>query len=134
MLKAPSHQLRVRGTLTTTFWKIPCSSIFHGWFLKKYQLHKTQARTLKNVVHQNRSRFTYFMCYLFSQTYNHSLVYISITFWDFHAFSLFRKILNLKSFGNSWGSSYTPCLLQIIAIRFTCGEKKIWYIENHHHS
>ena len=32
----------------------------------------------------------------------------------------------IKSFGNSFGNSYTPCLLLIITLCFTCGEKKIW--------
>ena len=30
-----------------------------------------------------------------------------------------------KSFGNSWGNSYIPCLQVIITYRFTCGERKI---------
>ena len=49
-------------------------------------------------------------------------VYHSSKFWDFSDFSL-----SLKSFGNSWGNSYTSCLLLIIALRFTCGERKIWW-------
>ena len=34
--------------------------------------------------------------------------------------------VSLKSFDNSWGNSYAPCLLLIITVCFTCGEKKIW--------
>ena len=30
-----------------------------------------------------------------------------------------------KSFSNSWRNSYTSCLLLIITLLFTCGEKKI---------
>ena len=55
-----------------------------------------------------------------------ALVYHSSKFWDFPEFSLFPKIPSLKSFGNSFGNSYTPCLLLIIALRFTCGERKTW--------
>ena len=32
-----------------------------------------------------------------------ALGYVSIQIWDFPSISLFPKILNLKSFGNSWG-------------------------------
>ena len=53
-------------------------------------------------------------------------VYYSNTFPDFPDFSLFPKIVSLKSFSNSRGNSYTPCLLLIIAFYFTCGERKIW--------
>ena len=33
--------------------------------------------------------------------------------------------LSLETFGKSWGNSYIPCLLLIITLRFTCGERKI---------
>ena len=45
-------------------------------------------------------------------------------FWDFPDISEFPKILSLKSFGNSWGKSYIPCLLLTIMLRFTFGENK----------
>ena len=32
--------------------------------------------------------------------------------------------LSLKSFGNSWGNSYIPCLLITFMLHFTCSEKK----------
>ena len=38
------------------------------------------------------------------------------------------KVLRLKGlmfYGESWGNVYTPCLLIIITLRFTCGENKI---------
>ena len=35
--------------------------------------------------------------------------------------------LNLTLFVNSWGNSYIPYFLLIIALRFTCGERKIWW-------
>ena len=54
------------------------------------------------------------------------LVYNSSKFWYFPDFSLILKIRSFKSFGNSWGTSYTPCLLLIIMFLFTCGERKIW--------
>ena len=38
----------------------------------------------------------------------------------------FHNILSLKSIGNLWGSLYTPCLLLITSLCFTCGERKIW--------
>ena len=41
--------------------------------------------------------------------------------------SQFPKILSPKSFDNLWGNSNIPCLLLIIALRFTCVERKIWY-------
>ena len=34
-------------------------------------------------------------------------------------------IPSLSSFGNSSGNSYIPCLLLVITLRCTCGEKKI---------
>ena len=55
-----------------------------------------------------------------------ALVYHSSKFWDFPGFCLFPKIQSLKSFNNSSGNSDTPCLLLIIALCFTCGERKIW--------
>ena len=36
-----------------------------------------------------------------------------------------KQVLSLKSFSNSWGNSYIQCLLLIITIHFTCGDKKI---------
>ena len=52
--------------------------------------------------------------------------YNSMGFWDFPDLSNFPKILSLTSFGNSWDNLYIPCLLRIITLRFTCGEKKVW--------
>ena len=54
-----------------------------------------------------------------------ALGYNSMKFWDFPNLSKFPKILSLKSFGNSWGNLYEPFLLLTIALRFTCGERKI---------
>ena len=34
---------------------------------------------------------------------------------------------NEKKKKNLSGSSYIPCLLLIIKLRYTCGEMKIWY-------
>ena len=51
-----------------------------------------------------------------------TLGYNSREFWDFPDLSKFPKILSLKLFGNS----YILSLLVIIALRFTCGESKIW--------
>ena len=45
---------------------------------------------------------------------------------DIYWYRISPKTLSLKSFGNSWGNSYIPCLEVIIAHRFTCGERKIW--------
>ena len=42
----------------------------------------------------------------------------SMNFRDFSGICQFPKILTLKSFGNSWGNSYIPCLLLIITLRF----------------
>ena len=39
--------------------------------------------------------------------------------------SWFPIILRLQSFGDLWGIFYVPCLLLII--RFTCGERKLWW-------
>ena len=44
-------------------------------------------------------------------------------FWDFPDIT---KALNFKPFGNLWGNSYISCLLQIITLHFTYGERKIW--------
>ena len=52
------------------------------------------------------------------------LGYHSMGFRHFPDASWFPKILSHKSFGNWWGNSYIPCLLVIIAHRFTCGKKK----------
>ena len=45
-------------------------------------------------------------------------------FWDFPDISYFHNILSLKSFGNSQGNSFIPCLLLIIKPCFTCSERK----------
>ena len=42
---------------------------------------------------------------------------------DFPDFSLFPKSLSLKSFGNSWGNSYTPYLLLIIVFHLVKHQK-----------
>ena len=48
--------------------------------------------------------------------------------WDFPDFPFFPRILGLDpKIGHSWGNSYTPCLLLIMALRFTCGERKSWW-------
>ena len=49
-----------------------------------------------------------------------ALGYNSVELWDFPDL----RSLSLKSFGNSWDISYIPCLLIIIALRFSCGENK----------
>ena len=56
-----------------------------------------------------------------------TLGYHSMRFSHFSGFSYFPKILSLKSFRNSWGNSYIPCLYVIVTYRFTCGERKIWW-------
>ena len=48
----------------------------------------------------------------------------AIILWDLDILFLFSEDLSLKSFGSSWGNSYILCLLLIITLRFTCGEKK----------
>ena len=55
-----------------------------------------------------------------------ALGYHSMKFWDFPEIFYFRKILSLNPFGNSRGNSYILDLLLIIALRFTCSERKIW--------
>ena len=50
-----------------------------------------------------------------------ALGYVCTQIWDFPNISLFSKILSLKSFGNSWGSSYTKFSILDITFRFTCG-------------
>ena len=54
------------------------------------------------------------------------LRYNFMKFLDFADFFYFPKSVSLKSFGNSWGNSYIPCLLLIIVLQFNCGERKIW--------
>ena len=49
-----------------------------------------------------------------------ALGYVSTQIWDFPNIFLFPKILSLKSFGNSWGSSYTKFAILDITFRFTC--------------
>ena len=51
-----------------------------------------------------------------------ALNYDFTRFLYFLDISYIPKILNLKSFGNL----YTSCLLLIIILLFTCGERKIW--------
>ena len=41
-------------------------------------------------------------------------------------FLLFSNFLSPNSSDNLWGNSYIPCLLLIITLRFTCGEKKVY--------
>ena len=50
---------------------------------------------------------------------------VPVQFWDFANISLFPKFLNLKSYGNSWSTSYVRFLVQNIEFRFTWGE---WYV------
>ena len=47
-------------------------------------------------------------------------------FKDFLDLFYFCKILNLKSFVDSWGTSYIQPLMIIIYFRFTCGDRKIY--------
>ena len=54
-----------------------------------------------------------------------ALGYNSVMFCNFPDIS-FPKILSLKLFGNSWGNSHIPCLLLVIMLCFTCGERRIW--------
>ena len=49
-----------------------------------------------------------------------------IILWSFEIFLILPNFFNLKSFSKLWGNSYIPCLLLMITLRFTCGEKKIW--------
>ena len=44
--------------------------------------------------------------------------------WYFLDLSEFTQILGLKTFGDSWSTSYIPCLLLIITFRFTFSGKK----------
>ena len=44
----------------------------------------------------------------------------------FNIFLMFLNFLSLKSFRNSWGDSYIPCLLLIITLLFPCGENNIY--------
>ena len=52
--------------------------------------------------------------------------YNSMRFLGFTEISKFPKILILKSFCNSWGNLYILCLLLMITLLFTCGERKHW--------
>ena len=54
------------------------------------------------------------------------LSYHSMKFSDFPDHFYFPKVLSFKSLSNLWDNSYIPCLLLIIALSFTCGEKKVW--------
>ena len=47
-----------------------------------------------------------------------------ISFWGVVSYS--PGIRSLQLSGSSWGSFDISCLLLIITVRFTCGEKKIW--------
>ena len=55
-----------------------------------------------------------------------ALGYHYMKFRQFSDISKFPNILSLKSFGNSWGNSYIPCLWILIAHRFICTERRIW--------
>ena len=46
--------------------------------------------------------------------------------WDVPNISLFPKILNVKSFGNSWDNSCTKFATLDITFRFTCGESDLY--------
>ena len=55
-----------------------------------------------------------------------ALGYNSTNFWHFHNIPQFPKILSLKSFSNLCCNLYIPCLLIIITLHFTCGDRRIW--------
>ena len=56
-----------------------------------------------------------------------ALGYNSMKFSDFPDISEFRKIPSLKLFGNSWDNLHIPSLLLRVTLRFTYGERKIWW-------
>ena len=56
-----------------------------------------------------------------------ALGYSSILIWDFSNSPAFPKILSLKSFGNSWGNSYTNFIILDIKFRFTCAKWDLYW-------
>ena len=57
-----------------------------------------------------------YICSLYS-----SYIYIFMSPSKFNIFVIFPYFLSLKSFGNSWGNSYTKFAILDITFRFTCG-------------
>ena len=55
-----------------------------------------------------------------------ALGFVSIQIWEFFNVSLFPEILSLKSFCNSWGSSYTKFIVLDIKFRFNCGKSDLY--------
>ena len=55
---------------------------------------------------------------------------LGLILWIFDVFLIFSIFLKssvlIKSSGNSWGNLHIPCLLIMITLRFTGGERKIW--------
>ena len=51
--------------------------------------------------------------------------WISTHIWYFSNISKFPKILNLKSFGNSWANSCTKFVMLDIKYHFTCGNSDL---------
>ena len=98
-----------------------------------YNHWKNKRQTLVfiwNSALREKFNFSYFILAsnekMFMLTLTWALVYNSSKFWDFPDISIFPKILSFKSFGNSWSISHTPCLLLIITLCFTSGERKSW--------
>ena len=53
--------------------------------------------------------------------------YVFTQIWNFSNISEFPNIPKiLKSFGNSWGNSYTKFAILDIKFRFTCGESGLY--------
>ena len=50
-----------------------------------------------------------------------ALGYVTTQIWDFPNICLFPNILSLKSFGNSFGNSYSKFAILVITFRFTSG-------------
>ena len=79
-----------------------------------------------------REKFSFYFSRVFGKHWKKfheglALVYNSSTFWDFFSeFSLFPKILSVKSFDNSKVNMSIPCLSLIIVLPLTYGERKVW--------
>ena len=55
-----------------------------------------------------------------------ALIYNRMNFWNFQGICQYLQNLSLKSFAILWEIFYIPCLLLIILLHFTRGERKIW--------
>ena len=110
--------------------KIFWSYVKHFWTLQSVRKCRifnrlSEINSCFHMKQRNTGKVQFLFLRRFLQTVRQQLSNNSMKCWNFPDICEFPKILCLESFGNSYSNSYIPCLLLIIALRFTCGESKI---------